>query len=177
MSFILELDVASLDGLAAGLGADAKIMQQAARVAANRAIRFGRAQIARGLSARLGLPQGVLAKRMRERKANARTKRASLWLGLNPVNVASLNPRKTSSGLRAGRNLYPGAFVARGRYGGKVAYRRAGKARVPLEPVSVRLYGPAREFLASGGWSSIQDRFVQLYLAEVEKRVARGGSR
>lgn len=172
MSFVLELDVASLDGLAKALDADAKIMEQAARVAANRAIRWGRAQIARGLSARLGLAQGVISKRMRERRAKGRSRRASLWLGLNPVNVARLNPRKTSQGLRAGRNVYPGAFIARGRYGGTVAYRRAGKARKPLETVSVRLYGPAREFLAGGGWSSIQDRFAQLYLAEVEKRVA-----
>lgn len=177
MSFVLEFIAAELDGLAKALNADAKIMQQAARVAANRAIRLGRAQIARGLSARLGLPQGAISKRMRERKATARKSRASLWLGLNPVNVGSLNPRKTSKGLRAGRTLFPGAFLGRGRYGGKVAYRRAGTARLPLETVVVRLYDPAREYLAAGGWASIHDRFVEIYLSEVEKRVARAGAR
>lgn len=177
MSFVLEFDVRSLDGLAAGLGADAKIMQQAARVAANRAIRQGRAQVARGLAQRLGLPQGPVAKRMRSRPASARSRRASLWIGLNPINVARLNPRKTRQGLRAGRSVYAGAFVARGRYGGRVAYRRAGKSRLPLETVSVRLYDPAREYLSAGGWSRIQDRFTQLYVSEVEKRVARRASR
>lgn len=172
MPILIEVDADELEGLAIGLRADGRIVQQAARAAANRAVRWARVQLARRMSSRLSVPARALASRFKvNKKAGARSSSAQLWIGLTQVNAARLRTRKTRAGLKAGERVFAGAFIGKGKYGGRVAMRRIGRDRLPVEAVALNLLDPARSFIASEAWPGVQARFVELYVQEIEKRL------
>jgi len=170
MPAVVEIDAAELEGLALSLNVDRETMLAAAKTAANRAIAWARVQVARGLSERLGVRQESLEKRLRPRKAEGKNTRASLWIALNPLNAERANPTKTATGLRAGNRDFPGAFLARGRYGGRVAVRRKGAARTPLEAASFDVMAIAPQAITRGTWPGLNDRFIAFYQEELEAR-------
>lgn len=170
MPLVIEIDAAELEGIALALEVDKRTMQRAARAAANKAMRWVRMHVARGLSSRLGVPQAAITKRLKERKARGSSSRASVWIGLSALNIARVNPRKTATGLRAGKQEFVGAFVGRGKYGGRVAMRRKGRARYPLEAASLDVLTPGREFIGREAWPGLNERFIELYRAELERR-------
>lgn len=173
MPLVVEIDADSLEGMALKLDLAKRDMEAAARAAVNRTVRWARMQVARGMAARLGIGQGVIGKRVKARGAKGRNTRGQVWVGLDPLNVASAKPRKTPRGLRAGRQDFPGAFIGKGRYGGQVAYRRAGKARYPLEAVAFDLKSLAPELIDRGAWPELNAKFLEFYQAELERRVGR----
>ena len=170
MPLVIEIDPTELEGLALSLDLDKKAMQRAARVAANRAIRWARVQVARGLSTRLGVPQTAFMRRTKERNAKGRGSRASLWIALNPLNAAKAGARKTATGLRAGNVDLPGAFIGKGRYGGRVAMQRKGAARYPLKAASLDVLTAGREVINLQTWPELQARFLGFYTEELERR-------
>lgn len=172
MPIVIHIDPAEIEGLALNLEVDRRAMLAAQRAAANRAARWARVAVARGMAQKLGVPQSVLtSKRVRVRKAGAGKSRASVWVGLNPINVAGLNPRRTASGLRAAGKDFPGAFVARGKYGARVAYRRRGRARYPLDAVAINVLSAAPKLIGKGAWPELNAKFLEFYRAELARRV------
>lgn len=171
MPALVEIDTDELHGLALALEVDRKTMEAAIRVAANRAIAWARVQVARGMSQRLGIRESSIAKRLKERKANSSSKKASVWIALNPLNAERANPKKTPTGLKAGNQEFRGAFLAHGKYGGGlVAMRRKGKARKPLEGASFDILAIAPAMLTRGTWPGLNERFLAFYKEELERK-------
>lgn len=167
MPVIVEIDAAELDGLALSLNVVRKEAERAVRVAANRTARWARVQIARGLGARLGVPQSLLAgKRLTAKSGRSGAK---VWIALNPLNAAAAGARETGRGLRAGRTDFPGSFLIKGKHGGKAAVHRAGRARTPLEASSFDVMAAAPAEINRKAWPALNERFLEFYREELER--------
>lgn len=168
MPFELDIDVDELKHLASELEVDKKAMIAAARSAAIQAARWARVQTQRGLSSRLGVPSQAVAKRANAKK---RGSGARVWIGLDPLNIAIAKPTKTRAGLRGGKEEFFGAFEGKGKYSAKpIALRRKGKARSPLESVAFDVAAAGTPLIQSEVWPGLNDRFLQLYRSELERR-------
>lgn len=172
MPLLVEIDLDELAGLAAKLDADGRVMRGAAQAAANRTVRWARSQVQRELAGRLGVPQGALKGRLKALAARRGRTTAALWIALLPLNVVRARPRRTRRGLSTAREDFPAAFVGSGKYGGKVAMRRKGEPRTPLEAVSLDVATAAKPLLTSHSWPRIQEQFIRYYRAELERRAA-----
>jgi hypothetical protein len=170
---VLNLDLDELAGLAARLDADGRVMRNAARVAANRTVRWARVQVQRDLAARLRVPQGAIKRRLRALTSTRSRPNAALWIALRPLNLARVTPRATRHGLAAAGQDFHGGFVALGKYGGKVALRRKTRARTPLEAVSLDVAKAAGPLIEAEAWPRIQEQFLRFYRAELERRTGR----
>lgn len=100
------------------------------------------------------LPQKAFRKsksrrRVHETRATARKLRYKIWLGSRPVSAMSAGkPRQLKKkGVRAGKHVFPGAFVHKtGSYAG-VVFRRKGHARnAPLEVPRISIKGAPKLF-------------------------------
>lgn len=171
MSIRLELDLDELEGLAARFDVAGRAMERAALVAANRAVRWARVQLQRGLAARLGVPQNALQGRLKALVARRRGS-AAVWIALAPLNVVRARPKVTRTGVAAAGRDFEGAFVGRGRYGGRAGLRRKGAARTPLEAVSLDVAGVGVPLIRLQAWPELEAQFLRLYVAELERRGA-----
>ncbi len=88
-----------------GFQLDKKIFERAAKFAMIDALKKARG----GVSSKLKgvFPPKVLKYRLLDRLNN---KGASIFVGLNPVDLAYLNPQKTAKGIKANGVYYAGAF-------------------------------------------------------------------
>lgn len=167
MPFVLSIDADQLEGMALLVGLTRDAMVKASKRAARRAVRWGRVQVARGLAARLGVPQGALAGR--RMKASSRRNGARLWIALNPLNVAKANPRKYAKGIRAGRQEFEGAFVMSSKRGGLAGVRRKGSARYPLESAAFNVLTPGMDEIERKTWPALNEQFLAFYREELER--------
>ena len=92
-----------------------------------------------------------------------------MWVALRPLNVARVGPRKTRRGLSGAGQHFDDAFVAKARYG-RAALRRKGKARTPLEAVSLDVHIAAEPAIDLRIWPRMQEQFIRFYQAELERR-------
>ena len=168
MPIVVTIDADELEGIGELFDAAPSLMMRAARIAANRTVRWARTQIARGLSARLGAPIGAISARVLARPGRGRP--ASVWIALNPLNAAKANPSVRGGGLSAGREYFHGAFLAQGRYGGQAGLRRKGRGRLPLEAASLDVLSPGDEQIREH-WPSVNERFLDEYRRELERLV------
>lgn len=166
MALTVEIDPAELEFLAAQLELDKKAMVSAAKSAANKAVRWARVQAARGLSSRLGIPQGAFKSRVKARTG----KKSSVWIALNQLNVLKAGAKKTSRGLRAGREEFLGAFETKGKFGGTAGLRRKGKARTPLESASFDVAQAGTPLINSEVWPGLNERFLNFYKSELARK-------
>ena len=56
---------------------------------------------------------------------------AAIWIGLNPIPLTHMDPRKTAKGIRAGPINEQGAFMPGGK-AGKNVFKRVGKQSLPI---------------------------------------------
>ena len=56
---------------------------------------------------------------------------AAIWIGLNPIALSDLGPRKTAKGVKAGPIEIAGAFIPGGRWGTSV-FKRVGSLKLPI---------------------------------------------
>jgi hypothetical protein len=85
----------------------------------------------------------VLGKRMRLDIESAEHGYARIWVGLNPVKLGGLNPRKTASGVKAGPMQIAGGFIAK-----KQVFKRRGNKRLPIDRQELDIYPQASEALS-----------------------------
>ena len=87
--------------------------KRAATRAQNKTLRWARAQAASRLAKINNVPSRAIRGRVRSFPANPAKPYALLWLGVWPLSPsAGGNMSQTRSGARAGRNVFPGSFVA-----------------------------------------------------------------
>lgn len=171
MPVLVDIDAAELEGMALHLELTRKAAEQAVRAAANRTARWARVQIARGLASRLGLsPQLFMGKRLQAKSGRTG---ARVWIALNPLNAAAAGAKEAAGGLRAGRADFRGAFLAKGKFGGRTALRRQGRARTPLEAAGFDVLRVADAEINRKAWPALNEKFLAFYVEELERRVGR----
>lgn len=162
----LDVDMDELEGFAREVQATQGQMRAAARAAARTVARWALVQISRGLSSRLGVPARVTKSRTKSRTSKSGARVTAL---LNQLNVAGI-AQPYAQGLRVGNQLFPGAFLARGRYSNrKVALQRVGKGRRPLQSAALDVFAEGKP-LIDETWPELNRRFVAEYQRELARR-------
>ena len=116
--------------------------------ALNRATQQARTATVKDVAREMGIKQKIVKERVRFQKRDKATRQR--WTAVTFVVITDIparklgTPRQTKKGGKAGKHLYPGSFVARGRYegafkstGGLAIFRRRGKKRLPIAEVKV----------------------------------------
>lgn len=128
----LEVNTAHIERL---FGLLPELMAQASRRAAARTRDWLATQLRRELGKVEKLP--ALATKNRFFRKGGQT-HAMLWIGLNPVFADKAGPAvMTSKGVRAGRRVFEGAFLAHVKTGHTGIYVRKGKERLPILKVTI----------------------------------------
>lgn len=160
---VLDVDDSQLSGLAEQLGATREEIHKALGSTLNKMSAWVKGRVSRGLAPALGIKLGVVRDRVRAMrlvKSAAGDRTARIWIGLNPVDLMRLSPRKIAGGIQAGPAKVAGGFLAPGatnqrtrvfkRVGEKrrmTQGRYVGKMRQPLEKQSHEIEKPAEDWL------------------------------
>ncbi len=123
-----------------------RVVPEATAASINKGAAKARTQIARSLSAIFQLPQKIIRRRMRVRRANKRTLKGRLWAGLGAVKMKYLRPRQTKTGVTAGKHRAAHAFIAPVGSTTNV-FKRKGRARLPLVTQKVVLGDKADQLI------------------------------
>ncbi|KVE35262.1 hypothetical protein [Burkholderia sp. TSV86] len=131
---------------------------------------------ARGLRDELELKRmNALRKRLKSIKLRKGAgEGVQLWYGLNdmPVSWFKGRPVKTATGARFRGHDFPGAFVARSRYGkGKTIFKRTGKSRLHIEEQLMPIKDQADVFVEDKIFVQVEQIFWPLFRRELEARV------
>ncbi|WP_342627568.1 hypothetical protein AAC691_15550 [Nguyenibacter vanlangensis] len=105
----------------------------------------------RGLSARLGIPQKVLRRRLKRFRVQGYIHGAKVWYGLDAIPFTDLRPVEDRGGVvtRDGGYYERGAFVTASRKTGRMrVLKRQGRERLPVEDVEANIYQQAMDFIA-----------------------------
>lgn len=131
----LTLDDSQLGDIARALAGTEKEVEVALKRALNRTAQWLQTRARRALMKGLNLPANVIRARLRYAYYSATAKRVRVWIGLNPVSVIRLNPKKSAKGVTARGEKYDGGFITTGRSGNRHVYKRLGKERFPIMSV------------------------------------------
>lgn len=124
-------------------------IQQACIYALNRTAELMKSELAKEISAK----QRIRLKKIRDKitimRANKRNPQARISGNLKSVYVKDLdNVHQTPVGVVAGGKVYPHAFIATLRSGGKPGvYRRTTKKRFPVKSVTISVFDDATKII------------------------------
>lgn len=119
-----------------------RIVPAAAAPALNKAATSVRVRAARGIASRNDIrPARLIRERLRVFKATRMFLVSTIRARLHPVKVIELSgqPRKTGQGLRKGRSLFRGAFLAYANNRKFGVYKRLTKKRFPIRELKIPL--------------------------------------
>lgn len=105
----------------------------------------------------------VLSKRMRLDIKSVEHGYARIWVGLGPIKLGRLNPRKTARGVKAGPAHIAGGFIAK-----KQVFKRRGYKRLPIDRQELDIYPQASEALSTMSeevHAKLQENFDRAYEA------------
>lgn len=98
----------------------------------NRTTTKGRTLIVRKASKALDVKQKHLRNRVRVSRANSKTLRAKLWVGLQSLRAVSLGAKRSESGYAVGPYAWSNAFKFKGKDGKQHIMHRKGRERYPI---------------------------------------------
>ena len=162
-----------------------EIFDTAKTRAINKTMEQGRTQIRREVSRAVGVPIKLLNRRIRLHRANKRRSEARLFIGTVPVAVAEgekyqkFNRLKTGVSYRGpgGRVRRKDAFVATMPSGHTGVFTRRGKARTPIDKVSISISAAARRAAHMYMNNVVPQKFPQLLDHELRFRTKRAFER
>ena len=158
----LTIDTKQLDLLIKEFSASDKVVYLALRSALNRTAKWLRTQTTRDMRDSLKIKAALIRRRLKV----ARIKKTSngwvinLWLGLNPIPMHDLNPKKTNTGVKAGKYAVEHAFLAKG-----TVFKRKGKNRLPIEKQFIDIQKQGENALKS----SFIDEWQDIFFKEFER--------
>jgi hypothetical protein len=144
----VQIDARDLERLIREVAATKPMAERALRSTLRKMAGWVRTRSIKGLSDKLQIQQKVIRRRLRSIRARNRPGGAevSIWYGLNPIDLIHLKARQTAKGVRSsGGRFVPSAFIAKHQ-----VFRRAGKARLPLEKQSAEIQADAERYLDDG---------------------------
>jgi alanyl-tRNA synthetase len=147
----IRIDASQLDRVALDFVATEKQAERALRSTLGKMAKWVKTRSVRGLASELKIPQRVVRRRVKTLKARktAGGSQIAIWYGQNPAAMIYLNARQNSTGVTAGAYTRNGAFIAKGKGGGKQVFKRAGKARLPLVKQEVEIKPQSDDYLES----------------------------
>lgn len=147
---MLQADIQGIEPTLRELAAFGKAGEKAARRAVTKTLRWSGRQIASEVAKASNIPlralvrggDGGRGKRVYTHLPGASSAGGSVWIGLNPIKSGYLGtPRRGRGGVRVGRLFFEGAFLARMKSGYFAAFKRRGKARLPIDDQTGDLEG------------------------------------
>lgn len=146
-------------------------VQQASIFALNRTAEWMKGQTAKEISAEKRLKLKAIRDRITIARANKRNPQATLSCNLKSVFVKDLsNVRQTPAGVVADGRLYPHAFIATLKKGGKSGvYRRVGKTRFPVKSVTVPICDEASKIIGNLAGNEAQRVFEKRFFHEIKR--------
>jgi hypothetical protein len=175
---MVHVNTVGLEDVIAEFQAEADQVQAACRRAVNRTLKWIWTRARRDISARVGVAQKMLMKRFQITPAKTMASGVvggSAWIGLNPIRVTQKlfgTLTKTPTGARAGRLNFPGAFVfLTPKKGEPGIYKRRGKARTPIDLVSIETDGPETRDLIDKITAEASEQLVDTLRAELNYQV------
>jgi hypothetical protein len=184
----ISIDEHSLDAIEAFLAATPKQVDKALNSTFTKMARWLTAKSIRELSAHLKLPRKEMKRRLRTFRLSrtAGGKGVRVWYGLDPIGMIHLGAaeeRRKGGGVTAyGDRFEKDAFIAKGRAGNggtaasnRQVFKRKGRARLPLQKVTVALGDPAQTYIEDHllGGSVFMDRFFKTFEHELTWRQQR----
>lgn len=173
-----QIDDSQLRLVANELQATDKQVYQAFARALRRTVTTLRTLAARGLRNELQLRVlNLLRKRLKTtmRSNSSRFAEGSLWVGVNdmPASWFKGTPKQTASGATARGQNFPGAFVAKSKYKGRLTvFKRTGSARLHIEEQNLRVDDSAQEFVEDKVFADVETIFWQHFRRDLAARVA-----
>jgi hypothetical protein len=156
MAISAKFNKAPLDQWIKSLGSEA---EKAKRFALSDATRRGRSLVQKELKGLV--PASVLKKRLLQR-IQASEGKGSVFLGLNPVDLAYLKQTQTARGIKANKVQYEGAFFKKNSPK-KSVYMRLGNSRLPIIKVKQDMPVTESESLMDGVLEQMIAYFVSRY--------------
>jgi len=138
----IRVDAKPLQKLRTFLHGTPVASNRAAYRAINKTLKWVDTRARRALAAEFGLPVSALKKARRLTTIRAIPRRLSgvIWYGVSPIKASYFGkPRQTKKGAKAGKHVFPGAFVATMKSGHTGIYTRRGTARLPIDEATVPL--------------------------------------
>lgn len=139
----ITVSTEGLEEVIASFGALPAQIARAEKRAVNKVTRWLAKGALKDIAASVGVAQKILDDRVRRLDHGYNGLAAGLvWFGLNPVAITKRRfgtLTQTPAGAKAGRLSFDGAFVARMPSGHIGAFRRRGRARLPIDHESLPL--------------------------------------
>lgn len=147
----------SLDALSNELKKSEKKWTDASRYAMNEALRHGRGAVSKTLKGEF--PAKVLKRRLLQRLQGTI---GSVFVGLNPVDLAYLNPYQSNRGIKANGIYYAGAFFKKNSPR-KSVYMRASSKRDSVFKVRQSMPADKVEDVLENALDDMQAYFLKRY--------------
>ena len=146
-------------------------VQQASIFALNRTAEWMKGTLAKDISAEQRLKLKLIRDRIVMQKANKRNPQAQLSCNFKSVYVKDLsNVKQTPIGVMAGGVMYPHAFIATLKKGGKPGvYRRTTTKRFPVKSVTISIFDDASRRVETLIGAEAQQVFEKRFLHEIKR--------
>ena len=146
-------------------------VRQASIFALNRTAEWMKGTLAKDISAEQRLKLKLIRDRIVMQKANKRNPQATLSCNFKSVYVKDLaNVKQTPTGVVAGGVMYPHAFIATLKKGGKPGvYRRTTTKRFPVKSVTVSIFDDASRRVEVLIGAEAQQVFEKRFLHEIKR--------
>lgn len=155
------------------LGVLQKDMKAALKTAVRQTGQWANREGARGLAKAVGVPLPTMRKGLRLKFQYQSVKGAStarLWYGLNAIAAKYLGARQNKKGVTYKGGTVAGGFIAPTL--GKNAFKRAGKERLPIEPIELTIVTKGNSFLKDFE-TKVGEKFVELFFLALDKAAGR----
>ena len=145
-------------------------VREAARVAVEQSIKWGRKEASEGLADIMEIPYREVVKRLRiKRRTSARSSdimRSGIWMGFNPVSYKFLSKygtlEETEGGLFTNDKLHGHVF------------KRVGKDRLPIEKMEMPIEREAMQYLTFEFQPNLERYFLEAFYTHLDKMTASG---
>ena len=146
-------------------------IQKASIHALDRTAEWMKGRLAKDISAEQRIKLKLIRDRISMQKANKRNPQATLSCNFKSVYVKDLsNVKQTPTGVIAGGVMYPHAFIATLKKGGKPGvYRRTTTKRFPVKSVTISIFDDASRRVETLIGTEAKQIFEKRFLHEIKR--------
>ena len=146
-------------------------VQKASIHALDRTAEWMKGRIAKDISAKQRIKLKLIRDRISIQKANKQNPQAQLLCNFKSVYVKDLaNVKQTAVGIIAGGVMYPHAFIATLKKGGKPGvYRRTTTKRFPVKSVTISIFDDATRRVEALIGTEAKQVFEKRFLHEIKR--------
>lgn len=171
LSVRVSLDLKELDRVFRDV--PRKVVKPASVTAINKTLKVHQKKLIRNVSKITKIPTKIIKGRIKFYKATSKFRSGLLWMSLVPVPLIKLGKgTERGTGVRVGRKVIKGGFVATMPSGHEGIYKRRGPSRLPIDEQKIKIAIPASRAISRLELILPRD-FMKFYIPEVERRLKR----